>query len=136
MLRNRSLRLQLALTYAGIALLSAALLGGILFGYLSDRFGRRRVMTWTIGLYSLGTALTATATGPGTLLLFRLLTGLGVGGEWAVGHALLAEGRSNLQIARELHLTENTVKFHLRNIYAKLGVANRTEAAARYHKRA
>jgi DNA-binding NarL/FixJ family response regulator len=50
--------------------------------------------------------------------------------------ALLAEGKSNLQIARDLHLTENTVKFHLRNIYAKLGVANRTEAAARYHKRA
>jgi MFS family permease len=48
-------------------------------------------MMWTICLYSLGTALTAFANGPGTLLLFRFLTGLGVGGEWAVGHALLAE---------------------------------------------
>ena len=65
--------------------------GGILFGYLSDVIGRKRVMTWTICLYSLGTALTAFSTGPLTLLLFRLLTGLGVGGEWAVGHALLAE---------------------------------------------
>jgi MFS family permease len=74
----------------GVAL-GASGLGGILFGYLSDRFGRKRVMTWTIGLYSLGTALSAFATGPGTLLLFRLVTGLGVGGEWAVGHALLAE---------------------------------------------
>jgi MFS family permease len=66
-------------------------LGGILFGYLSDRYGRRNVMTWTILLYSLGTALTALSTGFWTVLLFRIITGLGVGGEWAVGHALLAE---------------------------------------------
>jgi MFS family permease len=65
--------------------------GGIIFGYLSDRYGRRRVMTWTIGLYSLGTALCAFSIGPLSLLMFRLLTGLGVGGEWAVGHALLQE---------------------------------------------
>jgi MFS family permease len=74
----------------GVALGGSGI-GGILFGYLSDLHGRKRVMMWTICLYSLGTALTAFATGPGTLLLFRLLTGLGVGGEWAVGHALLAE---------------------------------------------
>jgi MFS family permease len=74
----------------GVAL-GASGVGGILFGYLSDRYGRKRVMTWTIGIYSLGTLLTAGATGPWTLLCFRLLTGLGVGGEWAVGHALLAE---------------------------------------------
>jgi MFS family permease len=73
------------------AALGASGIGGILFGYLSDRYGRKRVMTWTIGLYSLGTALTAFASGPWSLLAFRLLTGLGVGGEWAVGHALLAE---------------------------------------------
>jgi len=46
---------------------------------------------WTIGVYSLGTGLTALSVGPWSLLGFRLLTGLGVGGEWAVGHALLAE---------------------------------------------
>ena len=74
----------------GVAL-GASGVGGILFGYLSDIYGRKKVMTWTICLYSLGTALTAFATGPLTLLLFRLVTGLGVGGEWAVGHALLAE---------------------------------------------
>lgn len=74
----------------GVALGGSGL-GGILFGYLSDVYGRRTVMTWTILLYSAGTALTAFATGPATLVLFRLITGLGVGGEWAVGHALLAE---------------------------------------------
>ena len=74
----------------GVAL-GASGLGGILFGYLSDVHGRKNVMIWTICLYSVGTALTAFATGPLTLLCFRLVTGLGVGGEWAVGHALLAE---------------------------------------------
>ncbi len=71
--------------------LGASGIGGILFGYLSDRCGRKRVMTWTIGLYSLGTALCAFSFGPWSLLVFRLLTGLGVGGEWAVGHALVQE---------------------------------------------
>jgi MFS family permease len=74
----------------GVALGGSGI-GGILFGYLSDVYGRKRIMTWTILLYSLGTALTAFSTGPVSLLIFRLLTGLGVGGEWAVGHALLAE---------------------------------------------
>jgi len=74
----------------GVALGGSGI-GGIAFGYLSDLYGRRTVMMWTILLYSLGTALTAFSAGPWTLVLFRLITGLGVGGEWAVGHALLAE---------------------------------------------
>ena len=41
----------------------------------------------------------------------------------------MARGLSNGAIARELWVTEQTVKFHLTNIYRKLGVANRTEAA-------
>ncbi len=74
----------------GVAL-GASGIGGILFGYLSDRFGRKRALMWTVCLFSLGTGLTAFAAGPVTLFLCRLLTGLGVGGEWAVGHALLGE---------------------------------------------
>ena len=46
----------------------------------------------------------------------------------------LAKGRSNREIAKELHVTEQTVKFHLTNIYRKLGVANRTEAARAAYK--
>jgi DNA-binding NarL/FixJ family response regulator len=49
--------------------------------------------------------------------------------------ALVASGASNSHIADKLNLSESTVKFHLRNLFAKLGVANRTEAAARYHRR-
>src|SRR5512139_1833461 len=77
-------------TLLGVALGGSGI-GGIIFGYLSDRFGRRHVMTWTILVYSIGTGLTGFATGFWSILGFRLLAGLGVGGEWAVGHALLAE---------------------------------------------
>ena len=43
-----------------------------------------------------------------------------------------ARGLTNAQIARELHVTTHAVKFHLLAIYRKLGVANRTQAVARY----
>ena len=46
--------------------------------------------------------------------------------------ALVAEGLTNAQIARRLRVSDNTVKFHLQNVYLKLGVRNRTEAAAHY----
>jgi DNA-binding NarL/FixJ family response regulator len=42
---------------------------------------------------------------------------------------IVAEGRSNAEVAKTLWVTEQTVKFHLRNIYRKLGVSNRTEAS-------
>jgi DNA-binding NarL/FixJ family response regulator len=48
---------------------------------------------------------------------------------------LVAEGRTNAQIAEAVFLSENTVKFHLRNLFAKLGVTNRTEAAAKLRQR-
>ena len=41
----------------------------------------------------------------------------------------MAEGHSNAQLARMLWVTEQTVKFHLSNVYRKLGVSNRTEAS-------
>jgi DNA-binding NarL/FixJ family response regulator len=43
--------------------------------------------------------------------------------------ALVADGRSNPEIARELYITLNTVETHMRNIFAKLGVASRLELA-------
>jgi DNA-binding NarL/FixJ family response regulator len=47
---------------------------------------------------------------------------------------LAADGASNAQIARKLWVTEQTVKFHLSNVYRKLGVRNRTEASRRGHE--
>lgn len=46
--------------------------------------------------------------------------------------ALVAEGLTNAQVARRLHISDNTVKFHLQNIYQSLGVTNRTEASRWY----
>lgn len=48
--------------------------------------------------------------------------------------ALVAEGLTNAQIAARLRVSENTIKFHLQNLFMKLNVSNRTEAAARYLK--
>jgi len=44
----------------------------------------------------------------------------------------IARGLTNAQVAEDLHVTTHAVKFHLAAIYRKLGVANRTQAAARY----
>ena len=71
--------------------LAATALGGILFGYLSDRFGRKTVLSWTILVYSLGTFACGFAQGVWWLLVFRVITGLGVGGEWATGQTLVGE---------------------------------------------
>ncbi len=46
----------------------------------------------------------------------------------------LAQGLTNAQIAEQLHISENTVRFHLKNIFEKIGVTNRTEAAAWFLK--
>lgn len=80
---NKALLVGIALAASGI--------GGIVFGGLADRYGRRKVMAWTILIYSVSTGLCGLATGLCSLAFFRALTGLGVGGEWATGHALMAE---------------------------------------------
>jgi DNA-binding NarL/FixJ family response regulator len=54
--------------------------------------------------------------------------------EWEVLEAA-ATGLSNPQIAEQMSISENTVKFHLQNIFQKLGVNNRTEAAGFYFRR-
>jgi len=66
-------------------------LGGLIFGILGDRIGRVRTMLLTILAYSVFTGLSAFATGVWDFSLYRFLTGLGVGGEFAVGVALVAE---------------------------------------------
>src|SRR5581483_11222330 len=65
--------------------------GGIIFGILGDRIGRARTMVLTILLYSLFTGLSALSLGVWDFSLYRFLSGLGVGGQFAVGVALVAE---------------------------------------------
>jgi MFS family permease len=65
--------------------------GGIAFGILGDRIGRAKTMMLTILVYSAFTGLNALATGFWDFAAYRFLTGLGVGGEFAVGVALVAE---------------------------------------------
>lgn len=82
---------RVALSYVLGTSLVATALGGVVFGLLADRYGRKVVLQWTILVYSLGTFLSGTAINFPMLLCFRVLTGLGVGGEWATGHAYVAE---------------------------------------------
>ncbi len=65
--------------------------GGLIFGILGDRLGRVRTLVLTILLYSLFTGLSALSVGVWDFALYRFLTGLGVGGEFAVGVSLVAE---------------------------------------------
>lgn len=65
--------------------------GGLAGGALADRFGRKPLLMITILVYSVGTLLSGLATGMWTLMAARAITGLGVGGEWAVAHALVGE---------------------------------------------
>lgn len=71
--------------------LTATAIGGIAFGYLADLFGRKRVLSWTILTYSIGTFLCGLAMNLPWLLILRVITGLGVGGEWATGQTLIGE---------------------------------------------
>lgn len=73
------------------ASLAATAIGGIIFGFLSDKFGRKRVLQWTILMYSIGTFLSGFASDVSVLLVFRIVTGLGVGGEWATGQTFIGE---------------------------------------------
>jgi MFS family permease len=75
---------------ASITLIASAF-GGIVFGMLADRIGRARVLVWSILIYSVFTALTATAGTVGQLILWRALVGIGLGGEWSAGSVLVAE---------------------------------------------
>ena len=65
--------------------------GGAFFGVIGDRLGRSRTLVLTILTYAAFTGLSAFATEWWHLLIFRFLAALGIGGEWAVGAALLAE---------------------------------------------
>lgn len=66
-------------------------IGGLIFGVLGDRIGRAKTMMLTILMYSVFTGLSAVSTSFWDFAAYRFLTGMGVGGEFAVGVALVAE---------------------------------------------
>ena len=73
------------------ATLIAGAVGGLGFGWFADRFGRTRALMWSVLVYSVATGLCGLANSAEQLLICRLLLGLGMGGEWAAGAALVAE---------------------------------------------
>ena len=90
------IRAEFQLTGSGVGSVAAAALltsaaGGILFGFLADRYGRARALSWSILIYSFATALTATSRSLEELLIWRMLLGIGMGGEWSAGAVLVAE---------------------------------------------
>jgi MFS family permease len=94
MLRAISADLHLTPTQAAslvTATLVGAVIGGFLFGMLSDHLGRVRVLTWTIVLFAVFTGLCALAQGYWDLLAYRTVAGIGLGGEFGIGMALVAE---------------------------------------------
>lgn len=71
--------------------LLASSAGGVVAGILADRIGRRRTLIYTILAYSFASAGSATAGGLVSLLIWRALVGLGLGGEWSAGAVLVSE---------------------------------------------
>ncbi|WP_218108597.1 MFS transporter [Pseudomonas putida] len=71
--------------------LLGAVAGGLIFGQLSDRYGRVRMLTLCILTFSIFTGLCAIAQGYWDLLIYRTLAGFGLGGEFGIGMALIAE---------------------------------------------
>src|SRR5438105_11504931 len=87
------------------AYLAGAVTGALLFGYLTDRFGRRKLFMVTLGLYLAATAATALSWDFWSFAVFRVLTGAGIGGEYAAINSAIQEliparyrGRTDLAI--------------------------------------
>ncbi|HMJ65224.1 MAG TPA: MFS transporter [Candidatus Binatia bacterium] len=78
-------------TYSTSIFLIGWATGGLFFGMLGDRIGRAKTMMVTILVYSVCTGLSALSQGFWDFAFYRFITGLGVGGEFAVGVALIAE---------------------------------------------
>jgi len=87
---SRSERDALGKMGLGAFLLGGAV-GGVFFGMLSDRIGRARTMVVTILMYSIFTCLTAFSQAPWQVIVLRFFVAMGVGGEWAVASAMVAE---------------------------------------------
>jgi MFS family permease len=89
----------------GSAYLTGAIIGAVLFGYLTDRFGRKKLFMVTLGIYLTATAATALSWNLWSFAAFRFLTGAGIGGEYTAINSAIQEliparfrGRTDLAI--------------------------------------
>jgi len=76
---------------AGSCYLCGAVLGAFFFGWLTDRLGRKKLFTITLALYLLATAATGLSGGAWSFILFRFLTGAGIGGEYTAINSTIQE---------------------------------------------
>jgi len=106
---QRALHLSAAMSGAMMSatLLSAAA-GGIGFGWFADRFGRARALIVSMLVYSVATALCGFTQTAAQLMLCRIVLGLGMGGEWAAGAALVAEMWPAQHRAKALALVQSS----------------------------
>jgi MFS family permease len=77
--------------FAGAIYVAGACLGALFFGQLTDRFGRKKLFMTTLGVYLLGTVLTAFSMNPMWYFACRFLTGTGIGGEYAAINSAIDE---------------------------------------------
>ena len=102
--------------YGGL-LFSIFMLGwacSMVWGWAADRYGRVRIMCWTVLVYSVFTALCGLSTGIIMFALFRFVAGFGIGGEWAAGTPLLQESvpeNIRVRLAGWLHTATPTGLF-------------------------
>ncbi|KAH3742979.1 MFS transporter [Pelomyxa schiedti] len=66
-------------------------IGGFIFGIIADKFGRAKALLFTISIYSVSTAICAGSFSIWWLVVFRFISAVGIGGEWAAGASLAAE---------------------------------------------
>src|SRR4051812_41879648 len=78
-------------TAAGSFYLAGAVIGALLFGYLTDRYGRRKLFMVTLGIYLVFTVATALAWGFWSFMIFRVLAGMGIGGEYSAINSAIDE---------------------------------------------
>jgi MFS family permease len=78
-------------TAAGSFYLAGAVAGALLFGYLTDRYGRRKLFMITLGVYLVFTVATALAWNFWSFMLFRVLAGAGIGGEYSAINSAIDE---------------------------------------------
>ncbi|MCQ8242315.1 MFS transporter [Acetobacteraceae bacterium KSS12] len=76
---------------AASAYVTGAVTGAVLFGWLTDRLGRKNIFSLTLGLYVVAVLLTACSWSVWSFILFRALTGVGIGGEYAAINSAIDE---------------------------------------------